>query len=114
MSNAVKIPKAHLIMALCLPLAILLGYFLAEPIRSSSVAVLVFVLSILSTPLLMKWYHPLLIFSYNTIFGLFILPGDLPLWVLVAIAGFFFTVVNRCVDPQRRLMIGSQMSWALT
>ena len=55
MARAIHIPKTHLIMALCLPLAVILGYFLAEPLDSGSLGVVVFVLVVLSVPILMKW-----------------------------------------------------------
>ncbi len=44
MANAINIPKTHLIMGLSLPLAVLLGYFIAEPMELGSLAVVVFVL----------------------------------------------------------------------
>ena len=52
MASSINIPKTHLIMGLCLPLAVLLGYFLAEPLDSASLAVVVFVLVILAGLLL--------------------------------------------------------------
>ncbi len=61
MANAINIPKTHLIMGLSLPLAVLLGYFVAEPMELGSMAVVVFVLAVLSIPLLMKWYYPVLV-----------------------------------------------------
>ena len=36
MANAINIPKTHLIMGLSLPLAVLLGYFVAEPLELGS------------------------------------------------------------------------------
>src|SRR2546425_636943 len=37
MANTINIPRTHLIMGLCLPLAVLLGYFLAEPMESGGI-----------------------------------------------------------------------------
>ncbi len=68
MANAIQIPKTHLIMGLSLPLAVLLGYFVAEPMELGSLAVVVFVLVMLSFPLLMKWHYPLLVLSWNAAF----------------------------------------------
>jgi hypothetical protein len=36
MANTINIPKTHLIMGLSLPLAVLLGYFVAEPMELDS------------------------------------------------------------------------------
>src|SRR5205085_5318131 len=65
MANTINSPRTHLIMGLCLPLAVLLGYFLAQPLESASIAVVVMVLSLLCVPLFMKWHHPLLVLSWN-------------------------------------------------
>src|SRR5206468_5649828 len=64
-ASAISIPRTHLIMGLCLPLAVLLGYFLAQPLEAGSMAVVLLVISVLSVPLLMKWHHPLLILCWN-------------------------------------------------
>ena len=85
MANTINIPRPHLIMALCLPLAVLLGYFLAEPMDSGSLAVVVFVLAVISVPLMMKWHYPLLLFSWNAAICPMFLPGQPQLWMLMAV-----------------------------
>src|SRR5437870_4389150 len=104
--QAIKIPRAHLIMGLCLPLAVLIGYFVAEPLNSSSLGVLMLVLAVLFAPIMIRWYHPLLVFSINAAFIVGFLPGGLPMWVVIAVVGLLFSALNRCVDSNRRLMIG--------
>src|SRR6266853_1794925 len=59
-NTTINIPRPHLIMGLCLPLAVLIGYFLAEPMDSGSIAIVVLVLAVLSVPELTK---PLLFLS---------------------------------------------------
>lgn len=105
MTNVAKIPRAYVALGLCLPLAVLLGYLVAEPLESSSLAVLVLVFSVLATPLLMKWYHPLLILSWNACVTPYFFPGQFSLWVLMAGIGFFFAILNRSVNPERRFTI---------
>jgi hypothetical protein len=65
MANAIDMPRAQRILGLSLPLAVLLGYFLAEPMELGSLAVVVFVLVVLSIPLMMKWYYPFLVLAWN-------------------------------------------------
>src|SRR6266850_7597851 len=114
MANSVKIPRSWMVMGLCLPLAVLLGYFLAEPLEASSLAVVVLVLSVLCVPLLMKWHHPLLVLSWNTFVVPMFLPGKMDLWIIMALTAFFFAVINRSVNPNRRfIQISSlNMAWA--
>jgi hypothetical protein len=104
MPNAINIPKTHLIMGLSLPLAVLLGYFVAEPMELGSMAVVVFVLVALSIPLMMKWYYPFLLLSWNAAIAPVFLPGRPPLWVLVAFVGLLFAVINRAVSANERFV----------
>jgi hypothetical protein len=113
MANTIKIPRAHLVMALCLPLATLLGYFLAEPMDSGSVAVVVLVLAVLAVPLLMKWYHPMLVVSWN----LYIIPAFLPgrplAWMMMAPIALLFALLNRSVSPDHRFISNPSVTKSL-
>ncbi len=101
MANSINIPKTHLIMALCLPLAVLMGYFLAEPMDSANLAVVVLVLFVLAVPLLMKWHHPMLIMSWNALLAPVFLPGQPFGWMIMAFASLIFAVLNRAVQQER-------------
>src|SRR5260221_3384525 len=101
MANTINIPRPHLIMGLCLPLAVLIGYFLAEPMESGSMAVVILVLSILTVPLLMKWYHPLLVLSWNAVISPLFLPGRPALWMVMSALSLLIAVLNRSVTPSR-------------
>ena len=105
MANAINIPKTHLIMGLSLPLAVLLGYFVAEPMELGSMAVVVFVLVVLSIPLLMKWYYPLLVLGWNAAICPSFLPGQPSFWAIMAFIGLLFAVLSRAVSPNARFVI---------
>src|SRR5438477_11049545 len=100
-NTTINIPRPHLIMGLCLPLAVLIGYFLAEPMDSGSIAVVVLVLAVLSVPVLMKWYHPLLLLSWNAFVVPAVIPGRPHLWMLMSLIGLFFAALNRSVSASR-------------
>src|SRR5512135_520173 len=102
MANAINIPKSHLIMGLSLPLAVLLGYFVAEPMELGSLAVVVFVLAVLAVPVLMKCYYPVLVLSWNASFCLAFLPGRLSMWTIMAFIGLLLAVLSRAVSPNAR------------
>src|SRR5439155_8065833 len=104
MANTINIPRSHLVMGLCLPLAVLIGYFLAEPMDSASLGVVVFVLVILAVPLMMKWHHPLLILSWNAFVNPFFLPGAPGLWMIMAFSSLLFGLLSRSVNPEHRFV----------
>ena len=91
-------------MALCLPLAVILGYFLTDPLEPSSVALVGFVFAALAVPLMMKWHHPLLIFSWNAALAPAFVTGQPALWTVLAGIGLFFGILNRCVDSNKRFL----------
>src|ERR1043166_9555678 len=102
MASTFVVSRSQLIYALCLPLAVLIGYFLAEPLESGSIAIVVLVLSVLCLPLLMKWYHPLLIMSWNAVIVAIGVPGRPGIWMIMAAVGLLIAVLNRSVNPHRR------------
>jgi hypothetical protein len=91
-------------MGVCLPLAVVVGYFLAQPLQMGSLAVLVLIFSVLCLPLFIKWYHPITILGWNICINPFFFPGQLNLWIITALAGFFFAALNRSVNPERRFI----------
>jgi hypothetical protein len=113
MANSFAATRAQLIFALCLPLAVLLGYLLAEPLDLSNMAIVVLVLGVLSIPLLMHWYHPLLILTWNAAITPFFLPGSPFIWMLFAFIGFGFAVVNRFTSADKRFISLPSVNWSL-
>jgi hypothetical protein len=104
MANTINIPKTHLIMGLSLPLAVLIGYFLAEPMELGSMAVVFTVLGILCIPLLMKWYYPVLVFCWNATLVPVVLPGRPSLWSVMAFIGLLIATLTRAVNPKARFI----------
>src|ERR1035441_3045914 len=104
MANAINIPKTHLIMGLSLPLAVLVGYFVAEPMELGSMAVEVFVLVVLSLPLMMKWYYTFLVLAWNAAIYPAFLPGRPALWAMLAFIGLLFAVLSRAVSANARFV----------
>ena len=97
MANTFAISRSHLIYGLCIPLAVFIGYLLAAGLDSPSLAVVVFILCIICIPVMMRWHHPLLIFSYNALVCPIFLPGRPMLWMLLAVLSFLFSILDRSV-----------------
>jgi hypothetical protein len=113
MASPVTPTRAQLVYGLCLPLAALLGFFLADPMQFSSMAVVGLVLSVLVWPLFARWHHPLLVGSVHSVFILSFLPGALPLWMFVAFGGAFILLFRRCLDPDVPIFPPGGVPWAL-
>lgn len=100
-------------MGLSLPLAVLVGYFLAEPLELGNTAVVLAVVGVLCVPLLMRWYHPLLIFLWNSAINPIVLPGRAGLWMVMVCIGLVFAVLNRAVNPKARFIIIPPVTYSL-
>src|SRR5436190_17776643 len=109
-NTTINIPRPHLIMGLCLPLAVLIGYLLAEPLESGSLAVIIVIFSVLSVPILIKWHHPLLIACWNASIIPYFLPGRPALWMLLAVVSLLMAVLHRATDPQFRFLAPSALT----
>jgi hypothetical protein len=104
MANSFAVSRNHLIFGLCLPLAVLLGYMLAEPLEAGSLAAIVLVISVLLFPLVLKWHHPLLVLCWNASITPYFLPGRPALWMLMAALSLSISVLARSVSLQKKLI----------
>src|SRR5258708_27966748 len=84
MSNAFSLFRSLIIYAICLPLAIFLGYLLATPDDFVSFALVTLVLVSLALPLFLRWHHPLLVLTWNMAATAFFLPGSPSVWLVVS------------------------------
>ena len=66
MSNASALFRSLLVYGLCLPLAVFLGYLLANPLDPETVTVVAVIFFVLAIPLLLRWHHAWLIATWNT------------------------------------------------
>ena len=101
MASTFAVTRNHLIFGLCLPLAVLLGYMLADIDDPASRLVILAALGVLAVPVLMRWYHVLLILSWNSAVQP-ALPGYPKMWAVMALLGIFFAVLNRSVNREFR------------
>lgn len=100
MASTFAVTRNHLIFGLCLPLAVLLGYMLADIDDPASRLVVVAALAVLAVPMLMRWHHPLLILSWNMAVQPAFVPGSPHLWMVMALLSLFIAVLNRSINSE--------------
>src|SRR5215475_11158884 len=102
MTGASSLLRSLLIYSICLPLAIFLGYVIAQegnPIYSISTYLgIVPILFILVLPLLLRWHHGLLIASWNFGAVLYFLPGSPELWMAITGLSLLISIVQYILD----------------
>src|SRR5215813_1566265 len=107
MTSTSSLLRSLLIYSICLPLAIFLGYVIAQegnPIYSRSTYIGILpILFILALPVLLRWHHGLLIASWNFGALLYFLPGSPDLWMAIAGLSLIISVVQYILNRQRFL-----------
>lgn len=110
MASTFAVTRNHLIFGLCLPLAILLGYLLADARDPASQLIILTILGVLSVPVFMRWYHPLLVFSWF-LAAQPAIPGQPHVWVVFSFVGLFYALLNRSINPEHRFLSAPAITW---
>jgi len=93
-----------IIFGLALPLAAVIGFSLATPEDRRTSVLMAAVVALLLTPVMLKWYHPLLIFGWNAWINVYFLPGKPYLWMLLTAIGFGIVVLNSTLEREKALI----------
>ncbi len=101
-----SLPKALLIFVFVIPLAILMGFFLADPTDSTSLIGVGLFLFLLLTPILIRFHHSALIVSATAFINAFFLPGRPEMWMLLAGISLVVSVASWPLDRESRLYCG--------
>ena len=84
MDRNFEIPRVALVACLVVPLALAAGVMLVNPLALTTLAVLGAGFMALAFPLWLRWHHTLLLCFWNAAIVVFFLPGQPPMWVLLA------------------------------
>jgi hypothetical protein len=108
MTSASSLIRSLLIYSICLPLAIFLGYLIAQegnPVYSLTTYVGILpILFVLALPLILRWHHGLLVASWNLGAVLFFLPGGPNLWFAMAGLSLVIAIVQYVLNPRLRFL----------
>jgi hypothetical protein len=112
-NNTQAVLRSLIIYAVCVPLAIWIGFMLANPFDRSTFNYAGIMLLILSAPILLRWHHLLLIATWNLGMTIFFLPGSPPVWLLMTALSLGISVVHRTVNSKVRFLSAPSVTWPL-
>jgi hypothetical protein len=104
MSNASALFRSLLIYGLCLPLAVFLGYLLANPMDLATVTVVLIIFFVLTIPLLLRWHHAWLIATWNTTAMLFFVPGKPQVWMGLAFVSLAISLLQYTLNRRMKFL----------
>jgi len=115
MNNSSAILRSLVIYAICVPLAIWLGYMLTsieDFSRSTFIEVGIFLL-VLIFPLLLRWHYFLLVLTLNLNVTVFFLPGRPPLWMLMLALSLGISIMQRTLNRGMHFISAPRLAWPL-
>jgi hypothetical protein len=113
MNEAPAILRTLIIYAVIVPLALFIGYMLANPLDTTTFFESGLIALVLVFPLLLNWHQPLLILSWNLNAMLFFLPGRPYLWLAMAAASLGITVLQRATGGVKHLITVPPVTFSL-
>ena len=116
MNNSAAILRALIIYAICIPLAIVVGWMAVSLANSPTYAnfgVFGVLALILSSPILLRWHHPLLVLSWNLPLTVFFLPGRPQVYLPMVVVSLGISVLQRAMNKDMRFISAPQITWPL-
>ena len=104
MNNAPAILRTLIIYAVCAPVAVFIGYLLANPLDYSTVALYGIAALVLCSPLLLRWHYWLLLLSWSLYMNLFFLKGSPPPWLVMTVISLVISVLQRALSRQSQFI----------
>lgn len=112
-ANPTLLLRSLIVYAFVVPIAITMGYLLANQMDYQSLGFMTVLGSILVFPLLMKWHYPLLLFSWNLPATLFFLPGHPSFFIFMVVVSLGISVLERILERNRTFVPVASVRWPL-
>ena len=116
MTNPAQAIRMLITYAICIPLAILMGYIMTEVGNRpdfSNLFVIGLVVAVLASPILIRWHYPIMVFGLGCPMYVFFLKGNPPLMQVVVILSLGIAIVERTINSERRFIRCPTMVWPL-
>lgn len=104
MNNATAILRSVITYAVCVVLAVFVGYQLKDPLTVSTFSMVGFLMLLLVSPLLLRWHHLLLLLSWNVVAVLFFLPGKPLIWLAMVALSLSISILQRALNREARFV----------
>lgn len=111
--NPSALLRTIVVFAICLPVAIFLGYIVAGPFDYTFVGVVGTVVLILIAPLLLRYHYALLVLGWNCTMIVFFLPSAPGVWMPLVAVSLTLSVIRRTIDSRYRFISVPSMTWPL-
>ena len=113
MTSTPSLLRTLLIYAICVPLALFLGYMIAQPDPLNTLSTyyaIGLVLAALAFPIVARWHRFLLVATWNTGVILFFLPARPELWLLFGWVSLTIAIVQYIITPRQKFLSAPEVT----
>jgi len=111
--NNAALLRSLIIYAVCVPLAVVVGYMLTNPMDYSTLGLFGILALLLVSPILLRWHHPLLIVSWNMSMTLFFIKSTPSLWMVMVAISLGISLLERTLNSDMHFIRVPQITWPL-
>jgi hypothetical protein len=115
-SNPAALMRVLITYAICVPLAIILGYILTDVGNNPTYGNLFVVgalVALMLSPLFIKFHYPIMVFGLGSPIIIFFLKGSPPLWEVLVILSLAIAIIERALNSKRRFISAPSITWPL-
>ena len=113
MTNLPMQLRTVIIFAVCLPLAIVLGYIIADWENTPNFFAIIVVVGLLLLPLLLRWHHLWLIALWNVQAVIFFLPGRPGVMLAMAAMSLLISVIQHTLNREVQFIHVPTIAWPI-
>jgi len=112
-SNVAALLRTLIIYSICVPLAIFIGYSLANPLDLNTMGFYGVLAAVLASPIFLRWHRELLVFSWSASMTVFFLPGRPNFWLVMVAISLGISILERIMRSENRFIRAPQITWPL-
>jgi len=112
-NNVPAILRSLIVYGICVPLAIFVGWTLANPLDLDTLGFYGVVIVVLLSPIILRWHREFLVFSWSASISVFALPGAPNLWIVMVFISLTISVLERIIESDLKFIRVPQVTWPL-
>ncbi len=112
-NNVPAILRSLIIYSIIVPLAIFVGYSLANPLDLDTLGFYGVLGILLISPIILRWHMEILVFSWSCSVAVFILPGRPGLWLVMVVMSLTISTLERIINSKMHFIRVPEITWPL-
>ena len=113
MTNPTGAMRMLLTYAVCIPVAITMGYLLTNPLDYGTLGFLGLLFAVIISPIFIRWHYPLLVFGLGCPMICFFIVGKPPLAQVMTVMSLGIAIIESILNTEKKFLKVPAMTWPL-